>query len=86
MKPTKKIFTLFISVIVLLGALILCTCAKTLRITTWTGAVTISYGEEAAESSGDTGTICVRKTADGGNIFSFVSVPLSIEFFANEIV
>jgi len=83
MKTIKKIF--IISVIALFGALIFASCAKTLQTTTWTGAVTASFNGETSESSDDTGTICVGKTAGGGDIFSFVRLPLGIEFFADEI-
>jgi len=78
MKTTNKIF-------VLLGALILAACAKNLRTTTWNGAVTAFYSDESTESSDDTRTIRVGKTAGGGDIFSFVRVPLGVDFFANEI-
>jgi len=88
MKSTKKIFALFISVIVSLGA---CKSAagekETLLTTTWTGAATASFDEEIPEDSCgiETGTMRVEKTAFGGEIFSFVRLPLGIEFFANEI-
>jgi len=88
MKNTKKKFALLISVIVLLGA---CKSAidekGTLQTTTWTGAFTASFDDEIPEDSCglDTGTMRVEKTAFGGEIFSFVRVPLGIEFFANEI-
>ena len=87
MKTKKKIFALLISVIVLLGVLILVTCAKTLQTTTWTGAVTASFDDEIPEDSCDIepGMMRVEKTAFGGEVFSFVRVPLGIEFFADEI-
>jgi hypothetical protein len=92
MKSTKKNFTLVVSVIVLfgLGTFLLTTCAKTLLITAWTGAITATYNDEAQEDySGmddDTKTIRVGKTANGGDIFSFVRVPLGVNFFADEII
>jgi hypothetical protein len=89
MKNTNKIFILMISVIALLGAFILASCAKTLQTTTWTGAVTALYSGEDQEGYGgmndDTKTIRVGKTAGGGDIFSFVRVPLGVDFFADEI-
>jgi len=89
MKGAKKIFALIFSVIMLPGTFILVTCAKTLRTTTWTGAVTAFYSDEAPEGSGgmdiDTETIRVGKTTGGGDIFSFVRVPLGVDFFADEI-
>jgi hypothetical protein len=89
MKRKKKICTLIISVITLFGTLILVSCAKTLRITTWTGAVTASYSDETSESYDgmdiDTKTIRIGKTTGGGDIFSFLRLPLGIEFFADEI-
>jgi hypothetical protein len=89
MKSTNKIFVLLFSVIVPLSVLLLAACAKTLQTTTWTGAVTASYDDEIPENSCgmdiETGTMRVEKTAFGGEIFSFVRLPLGIEFFANEI-
>jgi len=89
MKSTKKIFALVISVIVSLGTLLFAACAKTLQTTTWTGAFTASFDDEIPENSCgidiEMGTMHVEKTAFGGEIFSFVRVPLGIEFFANEI-
>jgi hypothetical protein len=87
MKSTKKIFALTVSAIVLLGTLLFAACAKTLQTTTWTGAATASFDDEIPEDSCaiEAGTMRVEKTAFGGEIFSFVRVPLGIEFFANEI-
>jgi hypothetical protein len=89
MKSAKKIFALTISVIVSLGTLLFAACAKTLLTTTWTGAATASFDDEIPENSCgidiEPGTMRVEKTAFGGEIFSFVRVPLGIEFFANEI-
>jgi len=87
MKSTKKIFKLIISIIALFGAFILLSCAKPLQTTAWTGAATASFDDEIPEDSCgiDTGTMRVEKTAFGGKIFSFVRMPLGIEFFANEI-
>jgi S-layer homology domain. len=89
MKNKKKIIDLLISVIVLLGALILAACAKSLQTTVWTSAVTASYSDETMEGYDgmdiNTKTIRVGKTAGGGDIFSFVRVPLGTEFFPNEI-
>jgi len=88
MKTKKKIFALLllmIFVIIILGALILVSCAKTLQTTTWTGAVTASYSEESEGIDIETGTMRVEKTAFGGDIFTFVRIPLGIEFFVNEI-
>ena len=86
-RSMKKNSALIISVIVLLGAFILVSCAKTLQTTTWTGAATASFDDEIPEDSCglDTGMMRIDKTAFGGEIFSFVRVPLGIEFFANEI-
>jgi hypothetical protein len=89
----KKKSALIISLIVLLGVFILiigCMSvigSKTLQTTTWTGAATASFDDEIPENSCglDTRTMRVEKTAFGGEIFSFVRVPLGIEFFANEI-
>jgi len=89
MKTAKKIFTLLIPVIVLFGTLILVSCAKTLQTTTWTGAATAYFDDEIPEDSCvidiEAGMMRVEKTAFGGEIFSFVRIPLGIEFFANEI-
>jgi len=89
MKSTKKILALLISVIVLLGTLLFAACAKTLKTTTWTGAATASFDDEIPEDSCgidiEPGTMRVEKTAFGGEVFTFVRVPLGIEFFANEI-
>jgi hypothetical protein len=78
-----------ISIIVLLGALLLVTCAKTLQTKAWTGAVTASYSNVAPEDSSgmdiETRTICVGKTDGDGDIFSFVRLPLGVDFFTNEI-
>jgi len=80
---------LVVSVIALLGSFILAGCAKKLQTTTWTGAVTAFYSDEAPEGYGgmdtDNGTIRVGKTSGGGDIFSFVRVPLGVDFFADEI-
>jgi len=90
MKNTKKIFALLISVIALLGACKSAVDEKgTLQTTTWTGAATASFDDEIPENSCgidiEPSTMRVEKTAFGGEIFSFVRVPLGIEFFANEI-
>ena len=91
MKSIKKIFALLISVIMLLDAFILVSCAKTLRTTTWTGAFTAFYNDEVPESPDGsiavnaTHKIRVGKTNSGGDIFSFVRIPLGVDFFANEI-
>jgi hypothetical protein len=79
----KRIF----SIITLPGlcAFILASCAKNLQTTTWTGAATAFYSDEAPEDDGNTGTIRVGKTAGGGDIFSFVRFRLGVDFFADEI-
>ncbi|MCL1964165.1 MAG: S-layer homology domain-containing protein [Firmicutes bacterium] len=89
MKSTKKTIALMIFVIVSLGTFISAVGAETLRTTAWTGAVTAFYSDDAPEGYGgmgiDTKTIRVGKTAGGGDIFSFVRVPLGVDFFADEI-
>jgi hypothetical protein len=89
MKTVKKIFKLVISAIVMLSALILASCVKTLQTTAWTGAVTASFNDEIPEDSCgidiEPGTMRIEKTAFGGDIFAFVRIPLGVEFFANEI-
>ncbi|MDR2598029.1 MAG: S-layer homology domain-containing protein [Treponema sp.] len=89
MKNTKKIFTLLVSVIVLLGTFILAACAKSLETTTWTDVVTASFSDEIPENSCgidvETRTMRVEKTVFGGEIFSFVRLPLGVDFFSNEI-
>ena len=89
MKIKNKIFMLIIFVIVPLGAFILAACAKTLQTTAWAGAVTASFNDEIPENSCgidiEAGMMRVEKTAFGGEIFSFVRVPLGVDFFANEI-
>jgi len=89
MKREKKIYALIISVITLLGAFILFSCAKPLQTTIWIGAVTAFYSDETSESYDgmniDTRTIRVGKTISGGDIFTFVRLPLGVDFFADEI-
>jgi len=84
----KRIF-LIVSVITLLGTFILASCRKTLQTATWTGAATAFFDDEIPEDSCgidiEPGTMRVEKTAFGGEIFSFVRVPLGVDFFADEI-
>jgi hypothetical protein len=91
MKSTKNFFVLLVFTIVLpsLCAFILASCAKNLQTAVWTGAVTASYDDEIPEDSCgidiEPGMMRVEKTAFGGDIFSFVSVPLGIDYFVDEI-